>query len=119
MTHLNTYITHEGQRYDIYWTSQYAQHVLENYTDPNHGVTHTEISRIVQRARYIFPPMQGRGRERPNLYVCLSALGGQLYESYVYLLPELQGYPARCVVVTCYKCRRPEYLALFSATVFS
>lgn len=93
--------------------------MLENYPDPNHGVTHTEIARIVQRARYIFHPLQGRGKARPNLYVCLSTFGGQLYESYVYLLPELRGYPARCVIVTCYKCRRPEYLALFSTNVFS
>lgn len=108
----NTYMTHEGQRYEIYWTSQYAQHVMQNYADPGHGVTHTQIAQIIRRARFIFPK-QGRGRPRPYYYVCLSAYEGELYESYVYLLPELGGYPARCVVVTCYKCRRPEYISLF------
>jgi hypothetical protein len=116
--YLNSYLTHEGKRYDIYWTSQYAQHVLENYRDPLHGVTHTEIARIIRRARFIFPK-QGRGRQRADLHVCLSALGGELYESYVLLLPELNDYPARCVVITCYKCRRPDYIALFASPVKS
>lgn len=115
---LNSYVTHQSIRYGIYWTSLYAQHVLEHYSDPGHGVTHTQIVQIIRRARYIFPK-QGRGRPRPYYHVCLSAFQGELYESYVYLLPELDGYPARCVVVTCYKCRRPEYIALFNATVQS
>jgi hypothetical protein len=114
--HLNTHVTYQGRRCAIYWTSQYAQHVLESYRDPYHGVTHTEIARIIQRARYIFPK-QGRGQQRPDLHICLSAFQGELYESYVLLLPELSGYPAHCVVVTCYKCRRPEYIALFAKPI--
>lgn len=118
MIPLNTYLTFDEQRYSLYWTSQYAQHVMENYADARHGVTHTEIGRIIRRARFIFPK-QGRGRPRPYLHICLSAYEGDLYESYIYLVPELDGFPARCVIVTCYKCRRPEYVALFqSSTAF-
>ena len=108
----NTYITHEGLRYEIYWTSQYAQHVLENYYDPDHGVDHTTISRILQRARYIIPK-RGRGRQRPYLHTCLTNYQGVVYESYVFLVPELAAWPARCVVLTCYKSKNPEYQALF------
>jgi hypothetical protein len=111
----NTYVTHEERRYEIYWTSQYAEHVMQNYADPRHGVTHTQIAQIIRRARFIFP-LQGRGRPRPYYHICLSAYQGELYESYVYLLPELAGSPARCIVVTCYKCQRPEYIALFAPT---
>ena len=108
----NTYVTHEGQRYEIYWTSQYAQHVLENFADPDHGVDHTTISRILQRARHIIPKV-GRGRRRPYLHICLTIYQGVVYESYVFLVPELPPWPARCVVLTCYKSRDPDYLELF------
>lgn len=111
---LNTYLTHEGKRYSIYWTSQWAQHVLENYPDIHHGVDHTTIGRILQRARYIVPKM-GRGLRKPYYHVCLTTYQGVIYESYVHLVPELDGWPARCVVVTCYKCSRPEYIALFTS----
>ena len=112
MEFTNTYITHEGQRYSVYWTSEYAQHVLENFADPGHGVDHTTISRILQRARYIIPKV-GRGRRRPYLHTCLTVYQGVVYESYVYLVPELAPWPARCVVLTCYKSRNPDYLSLF------
>lgn len=112
--YLNSYITHNDQQYAIYWTSQWAQHVLENYTDPGHGVDHTTISRILKRARSIVPK-SGRGLRRPYVHVCLTSYQGLVYETYVHLVPELDGWPARCVVITCYKSTRPEYWALFTA----
>lgn len=44
--HLNTYLTHEGTRYEIYWTSQYAQHVLENYVADANGGLHLGIDHL-------------------------------------------------------------------------
>ncbi|HEX8350966.1 MAG TPA: hypothetical protein VF598_13465 [Hymenobacter sp.] len=58
---LNTYITHtDEERYSIYWTSEYAAHVVENLGSPDHGMLHTEVAQILRKARYIVPhPKRG------------------------------------------------------------
>jgi hypothetical protein len=44
-------------------------------------------------------------------------LGGNFTKA-TCMIPAFRGYLARCVVVTCYKCRYPEYIAFFRTTVF-
>jgi len=114
--HLNTYLTHQSQRYEIYWTTQAAQHILENYVaDQNGGVhqglDHRTVSQLLRRARYILPVPDD---PRPDLYVCLTGRANQVYETYVYLVAELAGRPARCVVVSCYQSNKQTYRQLFA-----
>ena len=113
--HLNTYLTHQSQRFEIYWTTQAAQHVLENYlTDQSggvhQGIDHRMVSQLLQRARYV---IRVTSDPRPYYHVCLTGRAGQVYETYVYLVPELDARPARCVVVTCYRSNKQIYRQLF------
>jgi len=106
--HQNTYLTHLGQRYEIYWTTQAAQHILENYvTDQTGGVhrglDHRMVAQLLKRARYVIPVSSD---PRPYYHVFLTGRTGQVYETYVYLVPELDARPARCVVVTCYQSNK-------------
>lgn len=110
--HLNTSVVYESTRYSIYWTSSAAEHVAANYTDPVHRVTHTEIVQLLKRARYKVPIQQETGR--PNFFVFLTSRAGKVWETYVYLVPPLNGWPARCVIVTCYQSNKQQYRALFA-----
>jgi hypothetical protein len=113
--HLNTYITHEGQRYEIYWTTPAAAHVMRNYiSDQFSGVhkdiDHGAVSQLLRRARFIVPLPED---PRPHLHVCLTGRAEKVYETYVYLVPELDHRPARCVVMTCYMTNKQQYRQLF------
>lgn len=114
--HLNTYLTHEGTRYEIYWTTQAAQHILENYVADqtggvHQGLDHRTVAQLLRRARYILPM---RNDARIDLYVCLTGRTGQVYETYVYLVSEPADHPPRCVVVSCYRSNKQAYRELFS-----
>ncbi|HET9505504.1 MAG TPA: hypothetical protein VFO93_18315 [Hymenobacter sp.] len=114
--HLNTYVTHQGQRYEIYWTTQAAQHVLENYVADLAGgvhqrLDHRTVAQLLRRARYVIPVSSD---PRPYYHVFLTGRAGRVYETYVYLVPELDGRPARCVAVTCYLSKKQIYRQLFA-----
>ena len=58
--HLNTYVTHEEQRYEIYWTTSAATHILKNYVRDqsggvHHGLDPAIISQLLRRTRFIVP----------------------------------------------------------------
>lgn len=96
----NTTISYAGTRYEVYWTSRFAEHVLDNYPDPRHEVKHTEIVRILNMAGYVAPT------RKPNCFVFASEYEGKIYETYAYLIPVSQVRPAHCVIVTCFKSAR-------------
>lgn len=115
--HLNTTITHEGRQYEVYWTTAGARHVLENYvadqpSGPHYGLDHTNIVKLLKRARYIVPLLDD---PRPFLHVCLTGYRSKVYETYVYLVPELDNRPPRCVIVTSYASNKQKYRELFTA----
>jgi len=115
--HLNTYLTYEQRRYEIYWTTQAAQHVLKNYLadltgGAHQGLDHRSVSQLLRRTRFIVAVPDD---SRPDLYVCLTGRGGQVYETYVYLVTEPAERPPRCVVVTCYRSNKQAYRSLFAA----
>lgn len=93
----NTTISYAGVRYEVYWTSQYAEHILDNFPKPDHGVKHTEIVRILNAAGYV------EQTRKPQLYVFVSEYKGEIFETYAYLVSVSPIRPAHCVVVTCYK----------------
>ena len=116
--HQNTYITHQGQRHEIYCTTQAAQHVLRNFVDDqnggvHHGIDHLVVSQLLRRARYIVPLLAD---PRPDLHVCLTGRGGKVFETYVYLVAEPASHPLRCVVISCYESNKSAYRALFNPT---
>jgi hypothetical protein len=116
--HQNTYVTHLGQRYEIYWTTQAAQHILENYvadqiSGVHQGLDHRTVSQLLRRARYT---VQVLNTARSDYYVFLTGRNRQVYETYVYLMPELTGQPPRCVVVTCYRSNKQAYRELFATS---
>ena len=115
--HLNTYVTHEEQRYEIYWTTSAATHILKNYVRDqsggvHHGLDPTIISQLLRRARFIVPLLDDK---RPHLHVCLTGRAGKVYETYAYLVPELDHRPPRCVVLTCYRSNKQQYRELFAS----
>lgn len=115
--HLNTYITHESRRYEIYWTTQAAQHVLDSYVADmtggvHQGINHRTVAQLLRRARYIVALLED---VRPHFYVCLTGRAGKVYETYVYLVPELDQRPPRCVVVSCYASNKQAYRDLFTS----
>ena len=114
--HLNTYVTHEGQRFEIYWTTDAATHILKNYvrdqrSGVHHGLDPSMISQLLRRARFIVPLPDDK---RPHLHVCLTGRAGKVYETYAYLVPELDNRPPRCVVLTCYLSNKQQYRQLFA-----
>jgi len=96
----NTTIAYAGVRYEVYWTSQYAEHILTNFPDPRHGVKHTEIVRILQVAGYV------EKTKKRDFYVFVSEYEGKVFETYAYLIPVSSVRPAHCIIVTCFKSGR-------------
>lgn len=111
--HLNTTITHDGVKYGVYWTTAAAAHVAANYADPTHNVTHYEVVQLLKRARYAVSLEEEKGR--PHYYVFLTGRLGYVWETYVYLVPAITGWPPRCVIVTCYKSNKEQYRSLFAS----
>lgn len=85
--HLNTYLTHEGTRYEIYWTTQAAQHILENYVADqtggvHQGLDHRMVSQLLKRACYVIPVSSD-----PRPYYHISSLVGPgAYTKRMYIL---------------------------------
>ena len=113
--HLNTFITHKEVRYEIYWTTVYALHILDNFVadlaaGPHNGLDFKWIAKIAAKARFIdVAPKQ----KDPLLHLFVTKLRGKVYETYAYLLPELAGRPPRCVIKTCYLSNKAKYRSLF------
>jgi len=113
--HLNTHVTLDNQRYEIYWTTEAAQHVLDNYVKDrdggvHKGLSHSLVSQLLRKALYILPLSEDK---RPYVHVCLTKAQGKVYESYAYFVPELDHRPRRCVVITCYVSNKQHYRSLF------
>jgi RNA polymerase sigma factor (sigma-70 family) len=116
-THLNTRMKDQnGQRYEIYWTTEAAKHVLDNYIKDLGGgvhqdIDHTLVAKLLKTARYVvaFPD-----DPRPLYHVCLTGYRGKVYETYVYLVPELDHRPPRCVIVSSYVNNKQHYRDLFN-----
>ncbi len=114
--HLNTYVTYNNVRYEIYWTTVYAGHVLENFVQDLSGGAHRGldfrwVATIARKARFVgVAPVQ----PDPLLHLFVTRLQGRIYETYAYLVPELMGRPPRCVIKTCYLSNKAQYRALFT-----
>jgi len=111
----NASITYEGTRYEIFWATQYATHVLENFVaDRNAGVhkgiDHKLAAQIARKSTYI---LLEEVKPEPYLHVFLAKLQGKVYETYAYLVPELDGKPPRCVIKTCFVSNKQQYRELF------
>ncbi|MBC8083264.1 MAG: hypothetical protein H7Z21_08635 [Hymenobacter sp.] len=88
--YLNTTVLCDDIRYGSYWTSAAAEHVASNYADPSHRVTHTEVAQLLKRARCKLNPEQETGRSR--FFVFLTGRQRQVWETYAYLIPALNGW---------------------------
>lgn len=75
------------------------------------GLDHRMVSQLLRRARYVIPVSSD---PRPYYHVFLTGRAGRVYETYGYLVPELDARPARCVVVTCYLSNKQIYRQLFA-----
>lgn len=58
--HKNTEIEFEGRWYEIFWKSQFAWHVAQNFPHPDHRITHIEIGDLLTRTRATTPERGGR-----------------------------------------------------------
>jgi RNA polymerase sigma factor (sigma-70 family) len=116
-THLNARMKDQnGQRYEIYWTTEAAKHVLENYVKDSNGgvhqgIDHTLISKLLKTARFVVALHED---PRPLYHICLTGYKGKVYETYVYLVPELDHRPPRCVIVSSYVSNKQHYRDLFN-----
>ena len=111
----NASITHENTKYEIFWSTQYAAHILENYVNDrdggvHKGLDHKLVALVARNSIYILPE---EARPEPYLHVFLAKLQGKVYETYAYLVPELDGKPPRCVIKTCYVSNKQQYRSLF------
>jgi|GEM_PF-1751232 len=105
--HKNTEIEFEGQRYEVFWKSQFAWHVAQNYLNPDHRITHPEIGDLLTRVRVVTPERGGR----------LGFVGlfrGVAYLTIVTLVPGTNRQPGRCVVHTSYRARDQKYIRLLN-----
>jgi hypothetical protein len=113
--YVNTYITHKEQRYEIYWTTVYALHILENFVadldvGAHKGLDFKWIANIARKAMFVGV---APGQKDQLLHLFLTKLRGRVYETYAYLVPELDGRPPRCIVKTCYLSNKEQYRRLF------
>jgi RNA polymerase sigma factor (sigma-70 family) len=117
-THLNARMKDQnGQRYEIYWTTEAAKHILQNYVKDlgggvHQGIDHTLVAKLVKTARFVVPLPED---PRPLYHVCLTGYRGKVYETYVYLVPELDQRPPRCVIVSSYVSNKQQYRHLFNS----
>ena len=106
----NTTIEYNGQKYEIFWTSQDARHICQNYyaADTIHDVHYEEIVTILQQSSFV--QEFGKGR-----YTFITSYRDKVYETHVYLKPGTNNRPGRCVIKSCYRSNKIEHLRMFSA----
>ncbi len=76
---------------EIKWTSEYADHIMDNYINKNssHGLTFSEISRLLRKSKFV--QMKG------NRYEAYGIANGKKYLVVIMLIPNF------AVVKTCYR----------------
>lgn len=90
---------------------------MESYIDDrdggvHKGLNHKLVAKIARNSLYILLEIV---KPEPYLHVFLAKLRGKVYETYAYLVPELDGRPPRCVIKTCYVSNKEQYRTLFPA----
>ncbi len=106
--HKNTEIEFEGQRYEVFWKSQFAWHVAQNYLNPDHRITHPEIGDLLTRTKGTVPERNGR-------FGFVGIFNGEIYLTIVTLVAGSNRRAGRCVVHTSYRTRDPKHINLLNA----
>lgn len=109
MAHKNREIEVAGHRYEIFWTSEYAKHVLDNFPDKDHRINHVEIGQLLGAQVYV--EHQGNNR-----YLFLSYFRSTLYNTFAFLERGTSRRPGRCVVITSFKVGGRKYDLLAAAS---
>ena len=110
----NREIAYGQRRYEIFWATQYADHIRENFTHPAHRISFREISELLGATRVIVP--QKRGKHR-NYFVFLGIFNEVVYETYVTLLAGRGALAGRAIVHTSYRSNKPAYINEVRATL--
>lgn len=104
MKYKNLEIEVEGHQYEVFWTSQYAKHVLDNFYDKEHRINHVEIGQLL--ANYAH-------HEWDSKYKCvfISRFRGTIYNTFAFLQRGTSTRAGRCVVITSYRVggKRGDY----------
>ncbi|MGY3087342.1 hypothetical protein ACVWYF_000368 [Hymenobacter sp. UYAg731] len=106
----NTTIEYDGHEYEIFWTSQDARHICQNYhaADKLHDLHHEEIVTALERKSFV----QDVGKGRCTF---LTKYWDRVYETHVYLKQGTANRPGRCVIKSCCRSNKIDYLRLFAA----
>lgn len=104
----NKIIDFEGRAYEVFWTTQNAQHVCQNLYvgDLLHDLDHEAVVRALDAYEQVVEFTKGR-------YVFLSRYAGRLYEIHVHLETGTAKRPGRCTIKTCYRSNKQQYIELF------
>jgi hypothetical protein len=90
----NRKVRYEGTDYEIFWTSEYAEHIGQNYTKKSHAIWHTEIGAMICDR----DAMITRLHLHPDRYEIHAQHAKTLYITVVAFNEKY----LRCVVVTSY-----------------
>ena len=78
-----------GKSYEIFWVTDFAQHIMNRKDHPSHHIDLMEVEAGAQRAKFILDGKQWLGFFRHN---------GKYYQAIAYFIEK----PKRCVIKTCY-----------------
>ena len=93
MKHKNLEIEVDGHQYEVFWTSQYAKHILDNFFDKDHRINHVEVGQLL--ATYVHFEWESKFKG-----VFISRFRGTIYNTFAFLERGTSTRAGRYVVIT-------------------
>ena len=108
MAYTNAILGYEGASYEMFWLSQNARHICQNLYagDRLHDLNHEQIVAVLLRYDYV----QEFGNAR---YVFISRHEQKVYETHIHLEAGRGRHPGRCVIRSCYRSNKQQYIELY------
>lgn len=88
---VNKKVTFERKQYEIFWVTDYVQHIVKRFTHNSHRINIIEIEKLALNAHYV------HYKKKDNLMAGIGRFNGKLYRVLVYFVKSSK----RCVIKTC------------------
>ena len=103
----NRKLRYDGRRWEVFWTSQNAEHVATNHVaDPaGHPLLHQRIAYLLTEKWYVVVPGE---RTQKSRFLLFDPPTNLVLEAFVTLAPDAAGSrTGRAVIHTCFVCQNP------------
>ena len=97
--YLNKKAMYEGKSYEIFWVTDFAQHIMNRKDHHSHKIDLMEVEAYASKARFIKFGKEWQGLFKHN---------GKYYQAITYFIEK----PKRCVIKTCHVVNSAQLIEL-------